>query len=111
MPSPAVPPRSRLRSTAPPMPAERNSSLYLLPVDQPLVQPSDDTPSLSSGSSSEIESPNPIVSPTTDTVRFGRKSRGFDRDPYKVRNGADAKRSTSGVYTRAFPRSIRRGLG
>lgn len=98
MPAPNVPPRSRLRSVPPPKPTERCSSLYLLPVDPPLVY--DDTPSLSSGSSSDTESLNPVRSPTSDTVVVGRISRGVGRDPYKIRDGADSKRSTSGVYTR-----------
>jgi len=99
MPAPTVPPRSRLRSVPPPVLSERRSSLYLLPIDQPL--PVEDTPSLSSGSSSDNESPNPIASPRPEeSIRFGRKPRGMDRDPYKIRDGTDVRRSTSGVYTR-----------
>lgn len=96
MPPSAVSLHSRLRPVSPPRPTERRSSLYLLPVDQPLLV--DDTPSLSSGSS-DAGSPRPLESPLPDVGRHGRKPKGLERDLLKVRDGADAKRSSSGVYT------------
>jgi len=109
---PLVPPRSRLRSQAP-APLTSQSS-YLLLVDEPLSHPTTPyTPSLSACGSSDRGSPPPMpVSPETDeTVVFGRRKKspiGLGKDPLRVRDGAQARRSSSGVYTREPRRFVPR---
>lgn len=118
---PVPPPRSRLREAPPPVrnvsdpirPSvnERLSSLYQLPVDRPLPQPS--TPSLSSGSSNDGDADVPVSPESSVTaakrishtaeglVSWGRRRKsGIERDEHRVRDGAEKRKASSGVYTR-----------
>jgi len=106
---PVIPPRSRLRSQAPP-PLTSQSS-YLLPVDEPFGDSTTPyTPALSACGSSDRGSPPPMpVSPETETVTFGRRKKspaGLGKDPLRVRDGTQARRSSSGVYTRESSRGF-----
>ncbi|WWC70390.1 uncharacterized protein I206_104340 [Kwoniella pini CBS 10737] len=113
---PPVPARSRLRSvpsksllvSEPVSPdndvgtstmkiiTHRQSSLFRLPVDPPQVPTTPTSPN--------VAEPSPISSkdtPNAPTNKLGRKkaSKVVERDPHKVRDGLQAKESTSGVYT------------
>jgi hypothetical protein len=120
--TPSIPPRSALRgsprhriSVSRPELTERDSSLYVLEVGAPLTQ----TPSLSSGSESEVaddatarmsasmarRSTIPSASEKEkDTGVFGKKRIVSDRDPLRIRDGLGPKESPSGVYTRESAR-------
>jgi hypothetical protein len=96
---PVVPPRSRLRSMPAP-PAERRSSLYLLPVDPPL----ETTPSLSSGSSSDQDHDERTPEPSIMSKKRGSGRRSVGGDPLRIRDGAMVRKASSGLYTRmSFP--------
>ncbi|OCF36694.1 hypothetical protein I316_01290 [Kwoniella heveanensis BCC8398] len=84
----------------------RKSSLFRLPVDQPIALtsspvPSPVSPAFSSGSpASHGQGP---ASPNAGETSFGfgrrKVSRALERDPHKIRDGMMAKTSSSGVYT------------
>jgi hypothetical protein len=82
------------------LPPGAAEAVFQLPVEAPL----NDTPPLSSGSSViEHDTTDPARSPVVEVFTFGRKRRDtacVSKDPYKVRDGAAAKGSSSGVYTR-----------
>lgn len=112
--TPAVPPRSALRSAPPPKlqlsrpeVVERGSSLYTLSMGPPLAK----TPSLSSGSDGDVfddanTHPTPGSAGRSPALKdkergfFGKKVVAIERDPLKVRDGREAKESQTGVYTR-----------
>ncbi|WVF71634.1 hypothetical protein IAT40_006442 [Kwoniella sp. CBS 6097] len=83
----------------------RKSSLFRLPVDQPIAQnisspiPSPVSPAFSSGSPALNGPASPNAGETS--FGFGRRkaSRALNQDPHKVRDGMMAKTSSSGVYT------------
>lgn len=101
---PVIPARSRLRAVAPP-PLESTPS-YILPVAEPLDQRPAKTLSLSSSGSSDRGSPRDILNPPEqDTVVFGKNRKRaagatLSKDPLRIRDGAEARSSSSGVYTR-----------
>lgn len=115
MSTPVVPPRSALRTTpqtktpvTPPSVRERHSSLYLLPADSPLQPTESNTPSLSSGSGSDLD-----VDAATHRRQQERLSAcklpkdtkkrmtvGTEKDPNRIRDGREPTESSSGVYTR-----------
>lgn len=75
--------------------------MHALTVDPPLALP-EDTPSLSSDSSSEHDHESEALrSPMLDSIVWGKRKRGYTgMDPLKVKDGVSAKTSSSGVYTR-----------
>ncbi|WVQ99253.1 hypothetical protein IAU59_006385 [Kwoniella sp. CBS 9459] len=87
----------------------RKSSLFRLPVDQPIAQTtspmaSPSSPAFSTGSPALNGSASPSAGETS--FGFGRRKvpRPLERDPHKIRDGTAAKTSSSGVYTPAtFP--------
>ncbi|RXK40861.1 hypothetical protein M231_01920 [Tremella mesenterica] len=117
---PVVPPRSALRSAAPPLRSppppvmthrepyqselSSQSTLSLETTQTP------QTPSLSTGSD-DIENDEsitiksttgPVTSPKPGWSNWGRKKKGkdvFNKDPFKVKDGLPSKEASSGVYT------------
>ncbi|KAK8864228.1 hypothetical protein IAR55_001474 [Kwoniella newhampshirensis] len=84
---------------------QKKSQMFQLPVDRPLPQEESQTPVLPSPLSGTFESPNSSSrSPGANgdsILTFGKKKGGknLEKDPYKVRDGAEKKSSSSGVYT------------
>ena len=83
---------------------ERDSSLYTLTMGPPLSK----TPSLSSGSDGDVfDDANAQQQAGPSSTRqqkergfFGKKEVALERDPLRIRDGREAKESTTGVYTR-----------
>ncbi|WWC89517.1 uncharacterized protein L201_004441 [Kwoniella dendrophila CBS 6074] len=125
---PPIPARSRLRSvpsvkvlntttvfdetSAPSLPSgpsnvngitQRKSSLFRLPVDQPLDQSSPSTPTTISPVKSSHSPTSAVESPSANDTSFSfgkrKSSKVIERDPLKVKDGVQAKGSSSGVYT------------
>ncbi|ORX36846.1 hypothetical protein BD324DRAFT_473195 [Kockovaella imperatae] len=102
--APPIPPRSEARRGHLQPPFEPRP-MHHLPVDMPAFE---DTPSLSSGSSSDHESPvntpwspEPSRKPSRESFLWGhkknKKSQDLGKDPYRVRDGAEKIPPTSGV--------------
>lgn len=109
--TPAVPPRSALRDLPTPKTdsrpevMERGSSLYTLAMGPPLSK----TPSLSSGSDGDVfddATAHAQAGTPSHSMRekergfFGKKEVSLERDPLRIRDGREAKESSTGVYTR-----------
>ncbi|WRT66186.1 uncharacterized protein IL334_003139 [Kwoniella shivajii] len=84
----------------------KQSSSFRLPVDPPMSQSETQpqyTPSLRSPVSPASPASVPGISPNANetTFTFGKKkgSKIMEKDPMKIRDGVQARTSTSGVYT------------
>lgn len=104
---PAIPPRSQLRT---PSSSSLGKPTFELPVDLPPASAHLHTSFPNAQTTSPVSAPylSPVLADSgsgSEDITFGKKKRAsvaVSKDPARIRDGTEPRRSSSGIYTREY---------